>query len=156
MNEDTRPSRLTAGLFSSTTDLWATPQAFFDKLNAEFHFDLDAASTDENALCERHYTKAQDGLRQPWSGAVWCNPPYGREIGKWVRKAATDNDDGVSVLLVPARTDTSWWHDWIVGHASEVRFLRGRLRFGDSSASAPFPSAVVVYDKRPRRYWAVK
>lgn len=149
-------SGFTSGMRSSESGEWTTPRDLFDELDAEFHFDLDAASTDENALCARHYTKTQDGLRQPWSGAVWCNPPYGREIGKWVRKAATDNEGGVSVLLVPARTDTAWWHDWIVGHATEVRFIRGRLRFGDSKASAPFPSAVVVYDKRPTRYWAVR
>ena len=149
-------SGFTSGLRTSLTPEWSTPPDLFAELDAEFHFDLDAASTDENALCERHYTKEDDGLAQPWDGNVWCNPPYGREIGKWVRKAAESDGGGVVVCLVPARTDTAWWHDWVVGHATEVRFIRGRLKFGGSKSGAPFPSAVVVYDKRPRRWWAVK
>ena len=149
-------SGFTSGLRTSLTPEWSTPPDLFAELDAEFHFDLDAASTDENALCERHYTKEDDGLAQPWDGNVWCNPPYGREIGKWVRKAAESDGGGVGVCLVPARTDTAWWHDWVVGHATEVRFIRGRLKFGGSKSGAPFPSAVVVYDKRPRRWWAVK
>ena len=87
-------SGFTSGMRSSESGEWTTPRDLFEELDAEFHFDLDAASTDENALCARHYTEAQDGLEQPWSGSVWCNPPYGREIGKWVRKAATDNEGG--------------------------------------------------------------
>ena len=146
----------TDGMRSSLTPEWTTPRDLFDELDAEFNFELDVASTDENALCERHYTAADNGLKQPWEGSVWCNPPYGREIWKWVRKAAETDLGGVIVCLVPARTDTRWWHDWIVGHASEVRFIRGRLKFGGSKSGAPFPSAVVIYDKRPRRYWAVK
>lgn len=149
-------SGFTSGMRSSNSDEWSTPPQIFEELDAEFHFTLDVASTDGNALCERHYTKSDDGLSQPWTGSVWCNPPYGRKIGRWLRKAALENDGGVTVCLVPARTDTAWWHDWVVGHASEVRFIRGRLKFGDSNASAPFPSAVVVYDKRPGRYWVVR
>ena len=148
-------SGFTSGMRSSTTYEWTTPRDIFDELDAEFHFDLDVASTDENALCEKHYTEKEDGLSQEWAGSVWCNPPYGREIGKWMRKAAQSNEGGVTVCLVPARTDTAWWHDWIVGHATEVRFVRGRLKFGGSDNGAPFPSAVVIYDKRPRRYWSV-
>ncbi|MBQ1450880.1 MAG: adenine methyltransferase [Eggerthellaceae bacterium] len=148
-------SGFTPGMRSSTTPEWSTPRDLFDELDAEFHFDLDVASTDENALCEKHYTKDDDGLSNEWTGSVWCNPPYGREIGKWMRKAAESNWGGVTVCLVPARTDTAWWHEWIVGHATEVRFIRGRLKFGGSESGAPFPSAIVVYDKRPSRYWKV-
>ena len=148
-------SGFTSGMKSSATPEWSTPRDLFDELDAEFHFDLDVASTDENALCEKHYTKDDDGLSNEWTGSVWCNPPYGREIGKWMRKAAESNWGGVTVCLVPARTDTAWWHEWIVGHATEVRFIRGRLKFGGSDSGAPFPSAIVVYDKRPSRYWKV-
>lgn len=149
-------SGFTTGMKSSITSEWATPKDLFAMLDSEFGFDLDVASTDENALCEKHYTKADDGLSKPWSGTVWCNPPYGREIGKWVKKAAESNQGGITVLLVPARTDTAWWHDWIAGHASEIRFIRGRLKFGESKKSAPFPSAIVVYDKRGKRWWSTK
>jgi len=150
-------SGFTSGMRSSNSNEWTTPRDLFDELDAEFRFDLDAASTDDNALCERHYTAESDGLAQPWEDFhVWCNPPYGREIGDWVRKAAETGGGGLVVCLVPARTDTRWWHDWIVSHATEVRFIRGRLKFGDSGSSAPFPSAIIVYDKRPKRYWAVR
>lgn len=148
-------SGFTTGMRSSLSNEWTTPRDLFDELDAEFHFDLDVASTDENALCERHYTMADDGLLQPWEGSVWCNPPYGREIGKWMRRAAESNWGGVTVCLVPARTDTAWWHDWVAGCATEVRFVRGRLKFGGSDSGAPFPSAIVVYDRRPRRWWTV-
>ena len=150
-------SGFTTGMRSSNSDEWTTPRWLFDELDAEFHFDLDAASTHENALCERHFTEDEDGLSQPWDGFhVWCNPPYGSEVGKFVRKAAETGGGGLVVCLVPARTDTRWWQEWGAGRATEVRFIRGRLKFGDSNASAPFPSAVVVYDKRPKRWWVVK
>ncbi|MBQ1449598.1 MAG: adenine methyltransferase [Eggerthellaceae bacterium] len=148
-------SGFTSGMKTSATPEWATPRDLFDELDAEFHFDLDVASTDANALCANHYTKSDDGLSKEWTGRVWCNPPYGREISKWMRKAAESNWGGVTVCLVPARTDTAWWHDWIVGHASEVRFIRGRLKFGGAESGAPFPSAIVIYDKRPNKYWKV-
>ena len=87
-------SGFTSGMKSSATPEWSTPRDLFDELDAEFHFDLDVASTDENALCEKHYTKDDDGLSNEWTGSVWCNPPYGREIGKWMRKAAESNWGG--------------------------------------------------------------
>ena len=121
----------TKGMKSSNSNEWATPIELFKELDREFHFTIDVASTHENALCEKHYTKEENGLIQEWRGNVWLNPPYGREIKDWVRKAATDNPDGVTVVLVPARTDTAWWHDYVVNHATEVRFIRGRLRFND-------------------------
>jgi phage N-6-adenine-methyltransferase len=110
------------------------------------HFTLDVCATPENAKCPAFYTRAQDGLAQPWSGRVWCNPPYGRAIGLWVQKAWESVQGGQSelaVLLVPARTDTEWWHRWC--ERGEVELLRGRLRFGGATSGAPFPSAVVVF-----------
>lgn len=129
--------------FSSATDLHATPQDFFDKLNAEFSFTLDVCATAENAKCATYYTKNEDGLAQLWAGVVWMNPPYGREIIKWMRKANDAAKNGATVVcLVPARTDTNWWHEYVIQH--EVRFIRGRLKFGNATNSAPFPSAVCV------------
>lgn len=131
--------------FSSKTDLWETPQDFFNCLNDEFHFDIDVCALPENAKCQKYYTPEIDGLSQPWTGVCWCNPPYGREVGKWVRKALLSSAVGATVvMLLPARTDTRWFHDYIYGRA-EVRFIRGRLKFGGSSNSAPFPSMVVVF-----------
>lgn len=135
--------------FSSSTDEYATPQWLFDQLDAEFHFTLDPCSTDENAKCRKHYTRAQDGLKQDWSGeTVWCNPPYGRGIADWIRKCYLHaTGGGTAVMLVPARTDTEWFHEYIYGKA-EVRFLRGRVKFGGRKWNAPFPSMIVIYDKR--------
>lgn len=135
---------ITSGLFTSNTPEWATPQDFFDKLDEEFHFDLDVCATPENAKCEKYFTKNDDGLSQQWGGVVYCNPPYGREIGKWVEKCS--KHDGIAVMLLPARTDTRWFHDFIYGK-SEIRFIKGRLKFGGSKNSAPFPSMVVVFNK---------
>ena len=139
----------TETMFSSKTDLWATPQDFFDKLNEEFRFNLDVCALPENAKCERYFTPEVDGLVQPWTGNVWCNPPYGREIGGWVMRgylAAKTGYADVVVMLLPARTDTRWFHEYINGKA-EIRFIKGRLKFGDSKNSAPFPSMVVVFRK---------
>ena len=136
-------------MFSSKTDLWETPQDLFDRLDAEFGFDLDACALPQNAKCAAYYTPEQDALSQPWDGVVWCNPPYGRNIGKWVQKAREENrrNNNYIVMLLPARTDTRWFHDYILGKA-EIRFIRGRLKFGGSKNSAPFPSMVVVF--RPK------
>ena len=135
------------GLYSSATDEWATPQALFDELDAEFHFNLDPASTDLNHKCQRYFTKAEDGLLQNWGGCqVFCNPPYGRQIGCWVEKAYREKDKpGTTVvMLLPARTDTRWFHDYIYGNA-EIRFIKGRLKFGEAKGNAPFPSMVVIF-----------
>lgn len=134
-------------MFSSKTDLWATPQDFFNGLNLEFDFTLDVCALPDNAKCERYYTPDVDGLQQIWDGRVWCNPPYGRGVGAWVEKAYQSYqacDASVVVMLLPARTDTRWFHDYIYGKA-EVRFIKGRLKFGDSKNSAPFPSMLVVF-----------
>lgn len=133
-------------LFSSKSVVWETPQDLFDKLNAEFHFDLDVCALPENAKCEKYYTPEDDGLLQPWNGVCWCNPPYGRTIGKWIQKAyETFAGGGTVVMLLPARTDTKWFHEYIYNKA-EIRFIKGRLKFGNSKNSAPFPSMVVVFD----------
>ena len=135
------------GVFSSKTDEWATPQYLFDQLDAEFHFDLDPAATDENHKCERYFTKADDGLKKSWGGQrVFCNPPYGRQIGKWVEKGYREaqKPNTTVVMLLPARTDNGWFHDYILGKA-EIRFIRGRVRFGDSKMNAPFPSMIVIW-----------
>jgi site-specific DNA-methyltransferase (adenine-specific) len=134
-------------MFSSKTDLWETPQDLFDKLNNEFQFTLDVCATPENAKCDKFYTKEQDGLKHPWKGTVWCNPPYGRGIGQWVRRALFASVSGSTVvMLLPARTDTKWFHDYIYKRNNvEIRFIRGRLKFGGSKNSAPFPPMVVVF-----------
>ena len=138
--------------FSSKTDLWATPQDFFDSLNAEFGFTLDVCALPENAKCERYFSPADNGLEQDWKGICWMNPPYGREIGHWIRKAYESSLNGTTVVcLVPARTDTRWWHTW-VKDVAEVRFIRGRLKFGGSKNSAPFPSALVIFRSRSESY----
>lgn len=131
--------------FSSNTPEWPTPQAFYDELHDEFGFTLDPCSTHDNAKTERHYTPDEDGLAQSWAGeTVFMNPPYGREISKWVAKAYEEANAGATVVcLLPARTDTAWWHDYCA--KGEVRFVRGRLKFGGAKTSAPFPSAVVIF-----------
>lgn len=142
-----RKSRLNAGLFSSTTDQWTTPQDFFDKLDAEFHFSLDPCASEDNAKCKKYFTEEDNGLIQNWGGQrVFCNPPYGREISKWVRKCSEESKkpNTLCVMLIPARTDTSYFHDYIY-HKAEIRFIRGRLKFGGSSQGAPFPSMVVIF-----------
>lgn len=133
------------GMFASTTDLWATPQVFFDRLNAEFGFETDVCALADNAKCSRFFTPDQDGLKQEWIGVCWMNPPYGRGIGKWVQKAYESSIVGATVVcLVPARTDTAWWHDYCM--KGEIRLVRGRLKF-NNTGDAPFPSAVVVFKK---------
>ena len=136
---------ITSGLFSSNTPEWATPQDLYDALDAEFHFELDPCATDANHKAPLYFTKEQDGLAQDWGQLrTFINPPYGREIGKWVRKARMHAEGGgLAVALLPARTDTQWWRDCMM--ASEIRFIRGRLHFGGASAGAPFPSCIVIW-----------
>lgn len=131
--------------FSSETDLWATPQDLFDKLNAKYGFTLDVCAVAENAKCARFFSPEDDGLQQPWQGVCWMNPPYGRTIGHWMAKAYASSKAGATVVcLVPARTDTAWWHDYAVH--GDIEFLRGRLKFGGHKNNAPFPSAIVVFN----------
>jgi phage N-6-adenine-methyltransferase len=132
--------------FMSEREDWATPQAFFDAMDERFGFTLDACAHELNAKCPTYYTEADDALTQPWDGVVWCNPPYSRHIGRWVRKAYTESQQGsVVVMLIPARTDTAWWHNYVM-KASEIVLVQGRLRFDNSADSAPFPSAVIIFD----------
>lgn len=137
-------------MFSSATDDWSTPQDFFDKLNDEFHFTLDVCADENNHKCERYYTKEIDGLSRPWIGTVWCNPPYGRKIGEWVRRALFASVAGNTVvMLLPARTDTKWFHDYIYKRDNvEIRFIKGRLKFGGCKNSVPFPSMVVIFKSK--------
>ena len=130
--------------FSSKTDLWATPQKFFDKYNALYGFSLDVCANKDNAKCSKFFSIENNGLEQEWSGSCWMNPPYGREIIHWMKKAYESSLCGATVVcLVPARTDTKWWHEYAM--KGDIEFIRGRLKFGDSKNSAPFPSAVVVF-----------
>lgn len=130
--------------FSSATDMHATPQAYFDEVAKEFAFTLDVCAIAENAKCARYFTPEQDGLAQVWEGVCWMNPPYGRTIGLWVSKAFRSAQNGATVVcLLPARTDTAWWHDFAM--KGEIRFIRGRLKFGNAKNSAPFPSALVIF-----------
>lgn len=135
-------------LFSSATNEWATPQDFYNILNKEFNFTLDPCATRQNAKCNKYFTIDDNGLEQDWSNdIVFMNPPYGREIKNWVEKAYKESVKGaVVVCLIPARTDTRYWHNWIFNKASEIRFVKGRLKFGGEKNSAPFPSAVIVFD----------
>lgn len=134
-------------LFSSASEEWATPQDFYDKLDSEFHFTLDPCSTHKNHKCKTYFTKEQDGLKKSWGGyRVFCNPPYGKQLKLWVKKCNQESKkkDTLVVLLIPARTDTAYFHDWIYNQA-ELRFIRGRLKFGNSKNSAPFPSMIAIF-----------
>lgn len=137
-------------MFSSASDEWATPQDFFDKLNEEFGFTLDPCANAENSKCAQYFTKEQNGLAQDWgTERVYCNPPYGRGIGEWVAKCSRHN--GLAVMLIPARTDTKWFHEYVYQRPNvEIRFVKGRLKFGNSSNSAPFPSMVIVFNKEAK------
>lgn len=138
-------------LYSSRTEEWSTPPDIFRALDVEFHFTLDAAATDRNAKCSCYFTKEDDALKQSWltDGAVFVNPPYGRSMEQWVRKAYEESRKGQTVvMLIHARTDTKWFHDWVY-HKAELRFLRGRICFidehGNSVGRAPFPSMLAIY-----------
>ena len=131
--------------YSSKSNEWETPQELFDELDREFRFTLDPCCTPDNAKCKKFYTVEDDGLSKSWAGeVVFMNPPYGRQIGKWVEKAHKESQGATVVCLIPARTDTSYWHDYIFNKA-EIRFLRGRVKFGNQKQGAPFPSAIVVF-----------
>ena len=130
-------------LFSSDSDDWETPLDLFRELDHVFHFDLDPCATTENAKCERHFTTADDGLKQHWEGTVWMNPPYG-EVERWMKKAFEQSCLGATVLcLVPARTDTEWWYEY--ARRGQIIFIKGRLKFGGGDTCAPFPSAIVIF-----------
>lgn len=146
-------------MFSNINNAWCTPQDFFDKLNKEFNFTLDPCATEKSAKCKKFFTATDDGLKQNWEGQrAFVNPPYGRQIGKWVKKCYEEaqKPGTLAVLLIPARTDTRYFHDYILGKA-EIRFIKGRLTFVDmdgekyikgdfkSMTPAPFPSLLAIY-----------
>lgn len=140
-------------LFSSKTGNWATPQTFYDRLNWRFGpFDLDPCADIHNTKCANFFTEAEDGLSKDWAGfTAFVNPPYGKSIANWIKKgyeAALDGETRV-VMLIPARTDTKYWHNYVM-KAAEIHLVRGRLKFGASQNSAPFPSAVIVFDNSPQ------
>jgi len=136
-------------MFSSSDMNWSTPQHFYDMLDERFGFDLDPCATQENAKCKEYYTKEDDGLTKSWgrNKKVFVNPPYGKDIKKWIKKAYEESRQhgSIVVMLLPARTDTSYWHDYCM-KAAEIYFIRGRLKFGGAKTGAPFPSAVVVFN----------
>lgn len=138
---------LNSSLYSSNKADWETPQNLFDALNKEFNFTLDPCCTKETAKCKRYYTKEDDGLSQDWIGTVFMNPPYGREISEWMKKAKMESDKGaIVVCLVPARTDTKWWHTYAM-KSSEIRLLTRRLTFSGASNKATFPAAIVIFNR---------
>lgn len=133
---------LNKSLFTSKSDEWETPQDLFDNLNNQFNFTFDVCATKENAKCLKYFTKKDNSLKKKWPKSwKWMNPPYGREIHNWIYKAS---DVGKTVCLLPARTDTKWFHYCILKKA-EIRFIKGRLKFGDNKNSAPFPSIIVIF-----------
>ncbi len=139
------------GLFSSARGDWETPQELFDELNEEFDFDLDVCATSHDTKCPVFIAPRADALSQHWGPqraegwTVWCNPPYGRRIGKWVEKGYIESQHGLTVvMLLPSRTDTIWWHEYVM-KADDIRFIRGRLKFSGHKTGAPFPSCIVVF-----------
>ena len=135
-------------MFTSARQDWATPVEFYDKLNIEFNFTIDVCAHENNFKHSRYWSPKDDALSKDWSGEIcWMNPPYGSEIGAWMEKAYRESLCGATVVcLVPARTDTKWFHLWVLDKA-EIRFIKGRIRFVGAPARAPFPSIIVVYNK---------
>jgi phage N-6-adenine-methyltransferase len=139
---------LNSALFTSNSDEWATPQDFYDMLNAQFQFNLDPCATEENHKCKKYFTIEDDGLKQDWSGyTTFVNPPYS-DIARWIKKChdtiISINCESCVVALIPSRTDTKYWHEHVM-KAGQIYFVRGRLKFGNAKNYAPFPSAVVVW-----------
>lgn len=135
-----------ATMFSSKRPDWETPKDFFEKFNNEFHFTLDVCATQANTKCKNFFSPEDDGLSKTWNGICWMNPPYGKEISKWVKKAYEESLSGTTIVgLLPARTDTKWFHDYILEKA-EIRFIKGRIKFVGSKNAAPFPSMIVIWN----------
>ncbi|MCK9526850.1 MAG: phage N-6-adenine-methyltransferase [Limnochordia bacterium] len=124
-------------LFSSMSPSYATPEWLFRELDNEFNFNYDPCPISDNAI---------DGLLTEWGTRTFCNPPYGRNIGKWIMKGYQESRENgkLVVFLIASRTDTRWWHEYVM-KAEEIRFIRGRLKFGDTKQNAPFPSCVVIF-----------
>lgn len=137
---------LNQGMMTSNSDEWTTPSALFRALDRRFGFELDPAATKENALCPMFFTEVEDGLVKSWKPwRVFVNPPYSH-VGDWMWKCKDESGKGCPLIcaLIPARTDTRWWHDF-VKTADLIHFLKGRLKFGDGTGSAPFPSALAFW-----------
>ena len=140
---------MTKGLTSTGNIVAETPKYLFDRISSIFNFSLDVCALPENAKCESYYTPKDDGLSKPWRGGVWCNPPYGREISSWVKKAYEESQKEYNdfvLMLLPARTDTKWWWGYVQGKAT-LFFIKGRVKFGDHNVGAPFPSVLALYMK---------
>lgn len=140
-------TRLNRGLFSSVRGDWATPQQLIQALRTEFPFTLDACAAPDTAVADEWFSSANESIGPAvWSGVVWVNPPYGRGVDAWIVKAIQEAERGATVvMLLPARTDTAWFHELVIPHAAEIRFLRGRLSFDDGKGRAPFPSMLLVF-----------
>jgi hypothetical protein len=129
-------NHLNRGLFTSASQHWETPLALYNDLNSEFHFNDDPCPLTESGI---------DGLLREWGTSTYCNPPYGRDIGKWLSKAYLESSQGKTVVcLIPARTDTKWFHEYVL-KATEIRFLRGRLKFNNAKWNCPFPNVIVIF-----------
>ena len=137
---------ITKGMFTSNSCEWSTPQLLFDILNAEFNFNTDVCATQYDAKCKHFYSPEDDGLSKTWTGTCFMNPPYGREIIKWVKKASSEcrKNKSTIVCIVPSRTDTKWMHEYC-SEADEIRLIKGRLHFNDGPNAAPFPSCIVIF-----------
>src|SRR5574344_226839 len=134
-------------MFSSKNNDWSTPQDLYEELDNEFHFDIDLCANSNNTKCKNYFSEEDNSLIQDWEGFIgFCNAPYGRDIKNWVRKAYYEGSkpNTTIVMLIPARTDTTYFHNYIYGKA-EIRFIKGRLKFGESKNSAPFPSMIVIF-----------
>ena len=146
--------RLNRSVFTSDSSEWETPQDLFDDLNFEFNFTLDPCATKKNAKCKNFFTNKENGLLKSWVGeVVFMNPPYGRDIKDWVKKAWMEAQffgNCTVVCLLPSRTDTKWWHDYVI-RAQDIRFIKGRLKFSGHKNSAPFPSAIVVFKQAVKK-----
>lgn len=142
----TTKAKLNYGLFTASKDDWETPKELFDRMDRQFHFEMDVAAKEENTKCRRFYTREMNGLSLPWSKVNWCNPPYGKEIIEWCRKADEEAQNGkFTAMLIPARTDTRWFHEYCKKY--RIEFLRGRVKFVGAKCGAPFPSMVVFFGK---------
>lgn len=131
-------------MFSSANSAWETPNWLFEELDREFHFDVDVCAVAENAKCSRYFTPEDDALTQEWKGTCWMNPPYGKGLDAWIRKAYKSAQKGATVVcLIPSRTDRDWWHDYCM--RGEIRYIRGRIKFVGAKDNAPFASAVVIF-----------
>lgn len=150
MNESTMKA-----MFSSETEMWATPQNLFNRLNEEFQFNTDVCAIQDNAKCEHFFSPEINGLDQEWKGSCFMNPPYGKVIYDWLEKAYMESLKGsIVVCVIPARTDTRYFHEFCM-RASEIRLVKGRLKFGDSNNSAPFPSAIIIFNKYTYRGYPI-